>query len=247
MGNEFAKIIRQYMTMRPKAAITERLFYQWRKGKCVNQVMGKNSITKIPKDVARFLDLPEPSSYTGHSYRRTATTLAANAGFSITELKRFGGWKSDRVCEGYIQNSLSYKRHVAKRMSDIINLPKSSSGDNPSSHAELDTNGVGDIFFGNASTTTEKSTLTVASLPASSAALLPIVDCTLTPTSAADRNKYNAPTSINFKSQSELTISSAGRTLNLAGITSATSSGNERNTIVYFGGTCTSVNVINLK
>lgn len=125
VGDEMAKMIREYLKMRPSNAKTNRLFLQWRKGKCVNQVMGKHSIAKIPKEVATFLKLPEPQTYTGHSYRRSGATMAADAGFSITELKRLGGWKSDKVCEGYIQESLGYKRKMSKKICDAINLPKS--------------------------------------------------------------------------------------------------------------------------
>ena len=85
--DEFANIVREYMKLRPSNAKTDRLFLQWRNGKCVNQVMGKNSIAKIPKEMAKYLNLPDPSSYTGHSYRRTSTTVAVDAGCSMDEIK----------------------------------------------------------------------------------------------------------------------------------------------------------------
>lgn len=267
VGDEFAKIIREYMMMRPPAATSDRLFYQWRKGKCVNQVMGKHSIAKIPKDVATFLKLPEPSSYTGHSYRRTGTTLAANAGFSMIELKRFGGWKSDRVCEGYIQNSLKYKRQQAKRISDAINLPQTTNGD-PSPHVSSDVDndmGVGDIASENVPAMVEKSTdlkvaslspnTSVTSLPISNAASPKSLGSTSFPISDLNRNEHgglrkdDTSTSINFTSPSEFTISGAGTSLSISGadISSAkVSDGNEGKIIFHFG-TCASVTIINMK
>lgn len=85
--------------------------------------MGKHSIAKIPKEMASFLKLPNPELYTGHSYRRSATTIAADNGASIEELKRLGDWKSTSVVERYIQNSVSYKRKISNRISGAINLP----------------------------------------------------------------------------------------------------------------------------
>lgn len=68
---EFANIVREYMKFRPSNTKSDRFFLQWRNGKCTRQVMGKHSIAKIPKEAAAYLNLPEPSTYTGHSYRRT--------------------------------------------------------------------------------------------------------------------------------------------------------------------------------
>lgn len=105
----FVKYIREYISLRPPNITTNRFFIQYRNGKFVNQVMGKNSISIIPKEVATFLGLANPKDYTGHSVRRSSTTIAANAGAGIEMLKRLGGWKSSTVCEGYIQESLGYK------------------------------------------------------------------------------------------------------------------------------------------
>ncbi|KAG4067645.1 hypothetical protein HA402_005417 [Bradysia odoriphaga] len=55
---EMAKIILEYLKLRPKNVKTERLLMQYWKGKCVNQVMGKHSIANIPKQIATFLKLP---------------------------------------------------------------------------------------------------------------------------------------------------------------------------------------------
>jgi hypothetical protein len=126
IDGEFKNIVREYMKLRPKNARTNRFFLQYRNGKLTNQVMGKHSIAKIPKEMAKFLKLPEPHTFTGHSYRRSGTTIAADAGASIEDLKRLGPWKSTSVCERYIQNSLGHRRKLAKLISGPINLPSTS-------------------------------------------------------------------------------------------------------------------------
>lgn len=127
IDGEFAKIIREYVQLRPSNAKTNRFFLQYRNGKCINQVMGKHSIAKVPKEIAKFLQLPEPHTYTGHSYRRSSTTIAADAGASIEELKRLGKWKSSSVAEGYIQDSFEHKRKLFNYISSAVNLPPSTS------------------------------------------------------------------------------------------------------------------------
>jgi len=62
----------------------------WRKltftkqGKLVatKQKVGKNTIAEYGKDIAKYLQLPEPEKYTGHFIRRTVTTLAAESGLT---------------------------------------------------------------------------------------------------------------------------------------------------------------------
>lgn len=45
------------------------------------QLVGINSLLKIPSAIADFLKLMKPESYTGHSLRRTlASYLLSNAG-----------------------------------------------------------------------------------------------------------------------------------------------------------------------
>lgn len=123
---EFSNIIRQYIKLRPPNVPTDRFFLQYRNGKCTRQVIGKNMIANVPKEMAKFLKLPNPESYTGHGYRRTGTTIAANNGASLEELKRIGDWKSTAVCERYIQESVGHKRKLGRFISGAINLPSTS-------------------------------------------------------------------------------------------------------------------------
>ncbi|KAJ8912672.1 hypothetical protein NQ315_011031 [Exocentrus adspersus] len=62
-------------------------------GRCTVQPVGKNTFGEIPSIIAKYLGLSDPDKYTGHCMRRTSATLLAEAGASMTTLKRHGGWK----------------------------------------------------------------------------------------------------------------------------------------------------------
>ena len=75
----------------------------------------------MPKTIAVWLGLENPELYTGHTFRRSSATLLANSGANITTLKRHGGWKSEQVAEGYIEDSIGNKRKISMRISNAIN------------------------------------------------------------------------------------------------------------------------------
>lgn len=109
-------IYRKYESLRPKNVPHSRFFLNYKNEKCTIQPVGINSISKIPQAVASFLKLPEAQLYTGHSLRRSSATLLVNAGADLTTLKRHGGWKSSTVAEGYIEDSVSNKIDIAKKI-----------------------------------------------------------------------------------------------------------------------------------
>jgi integrase len=63
------------------------------------QVVGKMTCKKFSEAIATRLLLPNPLHYTGHCWRRTAATLAANAGLSMAQLKCLTGHRSDTVLQ----------------------------------------------------------------------------------------------------------------------------------------------------
>ena len=99
-----ATIIDEYDKLRPMKA-TSRFLLTSRKGTLVNSPLGINQIGLIARQVATFLRLLNPDAYTGHCFRRTSATLAANSGIDFVQLKRLGGWKSDTVAQHYIAES----------------------------------------------------------------------------------------------------------------------------------------------
>ena len=89
---------------------TNKFFQQYRDGICKNQNIGINTFGGMPKIVAKYLQLENPELYTGHTFRRTSATLLADTGASLLTIKRHGGWKSNSVAEGYIENSINNKK-----------------------------------------------------------------------------------------------------------------------------------------
>ena len=109
-------MLRKYMALRRTAKI-DRLFVNFRNGKCINQGIGINTLASFPSKIATFLQLEEPKTYTSHAFRRSAATWVADSGVDIINLKRFGGWKSDSVAQGYVGSSVSVKRTLALAVS----------------------------------------------------------------------------------------------------------------------------------
>ena len=97
---------------------TGRLFQNFNyKANCfVGQPMGRNTIGCIPMEVAKFLDLPDATSYTGHCFRRSSATELADGGVSMTTLKRQFRWKSSSVAESYIAQSKKNKIDVGNHL-----------------------------------------------------------------------------------------------------------------------------------
>ena len=97
----YLQIVKKYINIRSKI-VNVRFFMRYRGGRCVNQPVGKNKIAEIPCKIATYLNLDNPKTYTGHSFRRTSTTLLANTGAEVLTLKRRGGWKSGSIAETYV-------------------------------------------------------------------------------------------------------------------------------------------------
>lgn len=140
-------IVRKYENLRPATATSDRFFLNYQKGKCTVQNIGKGKFYKMPNRIAEYLQLPNAHLYTGksksfidikclfecfsfckqlgHSFRRTSTTIYANTGASIEAIKRHTGHKSTAVCEGYIADSIGYKKNVADAI--VLSITGSSS------------------------------------------------------------------------------------------------------------------------
>ena len=89
----------------------------------VNQNMGKNTLCDIGKDIAKALNLPNPSSYTSHTFRRSAATIAVESGSTTQELKNHFGWTSEKTADRYVDNS----NVLATKMSDRLSVIENSS------------------------------------------------------------------------------------------------------------------------
>lgn len=108
--------IRKYLSLRPSNVKTNKFFLTYRAPKCTVQPVGINTMAKVPRMIAQFLSLPDENSYTGHCFRRSSASLLANSGADLLTIKRHGGWKSSSVAEGYIEESVSTKVAVSKKI-----------------------------------------------------------------------------------------------------------------------------------
>ncbi|EFA10901.1 hypothetical protein TcasGA2_TC001727 [Tribolium castaneum] len=109
-------IYKKYKNQRPTNVKTDHFFLQYRQGKCKTQVVGINTFSKISSQIATYLNLPDPSSYTGHAFRRSSASLLVDSGGDLMQLKKHGGWKSSTVAEGYVDESIQTKMDSATKI-----------------------------------------------------------------------------------------------------------------------------------
>ncbi|KAM9980821.1 hypothetical protein ACTFIY_003127 [Dictyostelium cf. discoideum] len=111
-------IILNYISEISHTIKVDKLFVQWcaRSNKYKNQAMGVHTISDVPQDLAKHLNLPDPESYTSHSLRVSSATALAESGGTILQLKSHGGWSSDKAAEGYIRVSKKAKTDVASKL-----------------------------------------------------------------------------------------------------------------------------------
>lgn len=114
--NEHLDIYRKYVACRPLNLNSPRFFFKYTEGKAFQQFIGIHKFGKMPEEIATFLKLPHGKEYTGHCFRRTSATLLVNSGADIISLKQHGGWRSSTIAEGYIEESVTNKISIAKRI-----------------------------------------------------------------------------------------------------------------------------------
>lgn len=124
---KFLKVYEKYTGLRVVNAKHPNFLLKYQAGTCRNQVIGKDKIGKMPKETAEFLKLSDPEKYTGHAYRRSSATILSNAGASTYELQQQGGWKSESVAKGYVEESIGNKSRMAQVLQNQIANPRSAS------------------------------------------------------------------------------------------------------------------------
>lgn len=113
-GLNMVELVRQYVKIRPCNTNHLRFFVTYRNKKCTKQPVGIHTFGKMPKVIATFLNLPRPEEYTGHCFRRSSASFLADSGADLCTVKRHGGWKSNTVAEGYIENSKEQKKKISE-------------------------------------------------------------------------------------------------------------------------------------
>ena len=87
-----------------------------RSGYYTAQPMGVHMLAKTGVQVAEFLGLENPQSFTGHSFRRSSATNMAEAGASSTDMKTHVNWKNEGTALKYINNSTAHKIRIGQMM-----------------------------------------------------------------------------------------------------------------------------------
>lgn len=77
-SSDWLKLLQTYMKLRPHNAEDERFFFRYERGRCVNQVVGKNTISKVPREIAKYLKLDNVYEYTGRAFRKSSATFLSN-------------------------------------------------------------------------------------------------------------------------------------------------------------------------
>jgi hypothetical protein len=99
------------------------------------QPVGRDKCKKYGVAIATMLDLFEPWTFTGHCWRRSSATLAANAGLSLAQIKALTGHRSDTVVQRYIDRSLPMMLAAANGTS--INGPAAADPDHKPSSSRV--------------------------------------------------------------------------------------------------------------
>ena len=84
-----------------------------------NEVIGRTTFGKVGKEIAAELNLSNPGGYTGHCFRRSAATEAANNGATTTDLKTGMGWENDKTALQYIERTKNQKRRMSTLLTGV--------------------------------------------------------------------------------------------------------------------------------
>ncbi|XP_066256697.1 protein tramtrack, alpha isoform-like isoform X6 [Euwallacea similis] len=68
----FLEICRKYICLRPAGMNNSRFFIRYADGKCFRSPMGIHKIGGVPREVARYLNLPNWEAFTGHCFKRVS-------------------------------------------------------------------------------------------------------------------------------------------------------------------------------
>ena len=149
----WATIVEEYLASAKKdrAHLKEKepeaLFYSARDhatAKFLKDPIGKNKLAVIGKEVAKILLKPNPDEFTGHCWRRSSATAAAESGATTMELRTHYDWAQDSMCKEYVDKSSKMTRKMASMLQPGFvadPVPESSSGPSTSSRKEADCRG----------------------------------------------------------------------------------------------------------
>jgi hypothetical protein len=131
IGSDEVNYIDQYVSFFPPKQRTGRFwrYIEYSKDRSnyfgTLKVIGEHTLANFGKLAAQKLGLANSDSYTSHCFRRTAITMASNAGATTTQIKSISGHKSDQCVQRYIDRSEPNKMNSASMLCiDEDTLPK---------------------------------------------------------------------------------------------------------------------------
>ena len=113
--DEYLKLLLKFV---PDIKDTDDLFKTCTMRGLSRSPMGKNYLANIGKDIAKKLNLGDTDLYTGHCFRRSSATAAANAGANSMELKRHFGWVQETTALRYLDETNDRARKMAKLLTE---------------------------------------------------------------------------------------------------------------------------------
>ena len=72
---------------------------------------------KVPSEIAKCLNLPNPENYTGHCLRRSLATCMASSNATGQELQSVCRWSSTSTANHYIQRNDTIKNNAIMKIS----------------------------------------------------------------------------------------------------------------------------------
>ncbi len=96
--------------------------------------MGRNTVSKVPHDIAALLGLANPSLYMFHSFRRTSATSAADGGSNAAQMTDFLVGRIP-VCHEYMSSS---KPAITKIAQMLAAYPENFNMEDPEVETEVE-------------------------------------------------------------------------------------------------------------
>ena len=88
----------------------------------VNLPMGRNTVSKVPSDMAERINLNNDNGeYTFHSFRRSAATAVADSGATSEQMRDFFGWSSTKMTSEYISTSKAAVINISNKLATLDN------------------------------------------------------------------------------------------------------------------------------
>ena len=82
----------------------------------------------IGKEVAAELNLPNPKTFTGHCFRHSSATAAANSGATSVDVKTSFGWKNEKTALQYIEGTKDRKRRMSAFLTGVNSIGRQKKG-----------------------------------------------------------------------------------------------------------------------